>query len=154
MSQAHYHTILLEYSKTVFGGRSHHFDVVVCSELGGSSRGGCMWGKQKMDWRFKQRQNACVKSIICSSLSAGMVEDVRNVLCHNAGSARKLVGMCCSELWKVHEDRRGLSDKLSAPKGHSGYVKMLSSYDLWRKSVSLLKFQKKWELMEEYSEQH
>ena len=36
--------------------------------------------------------------------------DVRSVSGHDEGSASKLVGMGCSELWRVHKDRRNLSN--------------------------------------------
>ena len=51
-----------------------------------------------------------VKSVVCSSLSAGAVGDIRSVLDHDEGSASKLVGTGCSELWRVHKDRRNLSN--------------------------------------------
>ena len=63
-------------------------------------------------------------SIICSLLSAGVVGDVRSVLGHNEGSARKLAGMGCSEPWRVHEDRRSLSEIILVPREQGRYVKM------------------------------
>ena len=51
-----------------------------------------------------------MKSIVCSSLSAGVVGDIRNASGHDEGSASKLAGMGCSELWRVHKDRRNLSN--------------------------------------------
>ena len=51
-----------------------------------------------------------MKSAICSSLSAGVVGDVRSMLGHDEGSASKLAGTGCSELWRVHKDRRNLSN--------------------------------------------
>ena len=51
-----------------------------------------------------------VKSVVCSSLSAGVVGDVRSVSGHDEGSASKLAGTGCSELWRVHKDRRNLSN--------------------------------------------
>ena len=65
-----------------------------------------------------------VKSVICSSLSVGVVGDVRSTLGHNEGSARKLAGTGCSELWRVHKDRRSLSGIFSVPRERGGYVKM------------------------------
>ena len=63
-----------------------------------------------MKRRFERRQNARVKSVVCSSLSAGAVGDVRSASGHDEGSASKLAGMGCSELWRVHKDRRNLSN--------------------------------------------
>ena len=51
-----------------------------------------------------------VKSVVCSLLSAGVVGDIRSVLGHDEGSASKLVGTGCSGLWRVHKDRRNLSN--------------------------------------------
>ena len=51
-----------------------------------------------------------VKSVVCSLLSVGVVGDIRSVLGHDEGSASKLVGTGCSELWRVHKDRRNLSN--------------------------------------------
>ena len=37
-----------------------------------------------------------MKSVVCSSLSAGAVVDIRSTLGHDEGSARKLMGTGCS----------------------------------------------------------
>ena len=64
-----------------------------------------------------------MKSIVCGSLSIGVVGEVRSMLGHNEDSARKLVGTGCSELWRVHNNRRSLSSVTSVPRGCGGYVK-------------------------------
>ena len=66
--------------------------------------------KQKLKRRFERRRNARVKSVVCSSLSVGAVGDVRSTSGHDEGSASKLAGAGCSELWRVHKDRRNLSN--------------------------------------------
>ena len=99
-------TILFKDGETIFKGsswfRGGHFCVVVCSKFRQRIRGGCMRRKGK----FKRRGNVWVKCVVCHLLSTGVVAHVRSTCSHNKCSAKKPVGVGCSDPLEVHKDRR------------------------------------------------
>ena len=80
--------------------------------------------KMKVEMKVQTVANMWMKSIVWSSLSMGVVDDIRSALGHDEGSASKLVGIGCSELWRVYKDRRSLSDIILVSKEWGRYVKM------------------------------